>query len=151
MERELFPIRERWKDLLQKTHLDLAAHAQLTGKALFLGRRFFQVPDVGAEVAGHLVEGIGQFFDLVAGAHLQTVIQRAAADAFCPFVQDQDGPGDAPGRTDGDKDEQQDQDRQDAEQELVDAVHPVLDIVGQARHFRFRHGNAHAPVGLPVG
>lgn len=48
-----------------------------------------------AQVRCHLIEGVGQLFDFIAGLEIQLLIQPSASDPLHSFMQQSDRTGDA--------------------------------------------------------
>ncbi len=71
--------------------------AVLFFKATDFDHPLFDLPERALEIGRHLVEGLGQTLDFIAGLELQALIQAPAADLLDAVVQQLDGSCDPPG------------------------------------------------------
>ena len=78
---ELVALRKGGEYAGEHIVLDLRGHVQLRADALLFRRHGGQVVDVGLQARRHLIKGVGERFDLVAGLDLDSLVEVAAADA----------------------------------------------------------------------
>ena len=71
---ELMPVRERREDAGQHMGLDFCRHIQLRADALLFRRDVGQIPDILPQLHRHVLEGLGELLQLVAGVDVHTEI-----------------------------------------------------------------------------
>ena len=74
---ELAPRRER---LWQNARLNMRRNRKLRFDTLFLRRCFREIVDIRFQLVCHLVEAVGERFDLVAGLDVELLVEIAARD-----------------------------------------------------------------------